>query len=92
MKLLLRKFEDPASGDVNYPAFVQAVDQGNYLVIRSFGFPIFPSYVSTWFYITQYIESQTPKTLSWTPEKNLCFPYIWTLKHVKFLVHFSKAL
>ena len=32
MKLLLRKFEDPASGDVNYPAFVQAVDQGNYLV------------------------------------------------------------
>lgn len=27
LKLLLRKFEDPASGDVNYPAFVQAVDQ-----------------------------------------------------------------
>ncbi|KAL8564995.1 hypothetical protein ACOMHN_003371 [Nucella lapillus] len=27
MKLLLAKFEDPASGDVNYPAFVQAVDQ-----------------------------------------------------------------
>lgn len=27
LKLLLRKFEDPATGDVNYPAFVQAVDQ-----------------------------------------------------------------
>ncbi|XP_076448305.1 uncharacterized protein LOC143285015 [Babylonia areolata] len=27
MKLLLAKFEDPATGDVNYPAFVQAVDQ-----------------------------------------------------------------
>ncbi|XP_064617922.1 uncharacterized protein LOC135482031 [Liolophura sinensis] len=27
LKLLCRKFEDPASGDVNYPAFVQAVDQ-----------------------------------------------------------------
>lgn len=29
LKLLLRKFEDPATGDVNYPAFVQAVDKGN---------------------------------------------------------------
>ena len=28
LKLLLRKFQDPASGDVNYPAFVQTVDQG----------------------------------------------------------------
>ncbi|XP_071105662.1 EF-hand calcium-binding domain-containing protein 6-like [Haliotis cracherodii] len=27
LKLLCRKFEDPGSGDVNYPAFVQAVDQ-----------------------------------------------------------------
>lgn len=27
LKLIVRKFEDPASGDVNYPAFVQAVDQ-----------------------------------------------------------------
>ncbi len=28
MKLLCTKFEDVTSGDVNYPAFVQAVDQG----------------------------------------------------------------
>lgn len=28
LKLLLRKFQDPASGDVNYPAFVQTVDKG----------------------------------------------------------------
>lgn len=28
-KLLRRKFADPTSGDVNYPAFVQAVDRGN---------------------------------------------------------------
>lgn len=28
LKLLLTKFQDPATGDVNYPAFVQAVDQG----------------------------------------------------------------
>ena len=28
LKLLIRKFEDPASGDVNYPAFVQTVDGG----------------------------------------------------------------
>lgn len=27
MKLLCKKFEDPASGDVNYPAFVQCVDK-----------------------------------------------------------------
>ncbi|KAK3583614.1 hypothetical protein CHS0354_039437 [Potamilus streckersoni] len=27
LKLVCAKFEDPASGDVNYPAFVQAVDQ-----------------------------------------------------------------
>ncbi|XP_062606411.1 uncharacterized protein LOC134268237, partial [Saccostrea cucullata] len=27
LKLLLRKFQDPASGDVNYPAFVQTVDK-----------------------------------------------------------------
>lgn len=27
MKLLLAKFQDPTTGDVNYPAFVQAVDQ-----------------------------------------------------------------
>ncbi|KAK7111168.1 uncharacterized protein [Littorina saxatilis] len=27
LKLLLAKFEDPTTGDVNYPAFVQAVDQ-----------------------------------------------------------------
>lgn len=27
LKLLLAKFQDPATGDVNYPAFVQAVDQ-----------------------------------------------------------------
>ena len=35
MKLLLRKFEDPGSGDVNYPAFVQAVDQGTWNVINN---------------------------------------------------------
>ena len=29
MKLLCKKFEDPGSGDVNYPAFVQTVDKGN---------------------------------------------------------------
>ena len=34
LKLLLRKFEDPASGDVNYPAFVQAVDQGRMSVAQ----------------------------------------------------------
>ena len=28
LKLLLAKFKEPISGDVNYPAFVQAVDQG----------------------------------------------------------------
>ncbi|KAK7507459.1 hypothetical protein BaRGS_00001394 [Batillaria attramentaria] len=27
LKLLLAKFQDPATGDVNYPAFVQAVDE-----------------------------------------------------------------
>ena len=42
MKLLLRKFEDPASGDVNYPAFVQAVDQGMSLI--SFGTLYFKFY------------------------------------------------
>ena len=26
--LLYKKFEEPNSGDVNYPAFVQAVDKG----------------------------------------------------------------
>ena len=30
LKLILNKFQDPASGDVNYPAFVQAVDRGEY--------------------------------------------------------------
>ena len=27
-KLLCRKFADPTSGDINYPAFVQTVDNG----------------------------------------------------------------
>lgn len=27
-KLLCRKFEEPISGDINYPAFVQAIDKG----------------------------------------------------------------
>jgi hypothetical protein len=27
LKLLLEKFKDPATGDVNYPAFVQCVDE-----------------------------------------------------------------
>lgn len=29
LKLILTKFQDPATGDVNYPAFVQAVDRGS---------------------------------------------------------------
>lgn len=28
LKLLTEKFQDPATGDINYPAFVQAVDAG----------------------------------------------------------------
>lgn len=27
-KILCTKFTDPATGDINYPGFVQAVDQG----------------------------------------------------------------
>lgn len=27
-ELLCKKFEDPVTGDVNYPAFCQAVDEG----------------------------------------------------------------
>ena len=49
MKLLLRKFEDPGSGDVNYPAFVQAVDQGNGIIalfIRPQGCKTFCSQLS----------------------------------------------
>lgn len=34
LKLIVRKFEDPASGDVNYPAFVQAVDQGKIIFME----------------------------------------------------------
>ena len=26
MQLVVRKFEDPVGGDVNYPAFIQAID------------------------------------------------------------------
>ena len=26
MQLVVRKFEDPIGGDVNYPAFIQAID------------------------------------------------------------------
>lgn len=28
LKLLLNKFQDPSTGDVNYTAFVQSVDRG----------------------------------------------------------------
>lgn len=33
LKLLVAKFQDPASGDVDYPSFVQAVDDGIVLTI-----------------------------------------------------------
>ena len=32
LKLLCRKFEEPSTGDVNYPAFVQAVDKGGFFI------------------------------------------------------------
>ena len=34
-RLLCRKFVDPSTGDINYPAFVQAVDQGKPYQIMS---------------------------------------------------------
>ena len=47
LKLICLKFEDPASGDVNYPAFVQAVDQGMYITINvSFSLITDKSFVS----------------------------------------------
>ena len=27
LQLVVRKFEDPVGGDVNYPAFIQAIDE-----------------------------------------------------------------
>ncbi len=32
-ELLCKKFEDSVNGDVNYPAFCQAIDEGNFLMI-----------------------------------------------------------
>lgn len=33
-EIICKKFEDPTNGDINYPVFCQAVDEGEYFVIN----------------------------------------------------------
>jgi len=37
-ELLCKKFEDASNGDVNYPAFCQAIDEGNFFLESDFFF------------------------------------------------------
>ncbi len=37
-ELLCKKFEDASNGDVNYPAFCQAIDEGNFFLENDFFF------------------------------------------------------